>query len=132
MFDIRGDMRHVEAVIRVFEPGFDVRRITARRRNHSNGLFKRGILFRSAMDALRKAPMLQIVEAMLAANGGPEPSKKQVRGPFVLVPSRHALWASAQDSHDLPIPHGPVTSGSIHLLAASCPNSALSSRRGVW
>jgi hypothetical protein len=49
-------MKHVEAVIRMFDPGYDVRRIAVRRRYRSNGLFKRGTLFRAAMDALRKAP----------------------------------------------------------------------------
>jgi hypothetical protein len=83
------DMRHVEAVIRMFDPGYDVRRITPRRRNRSNGLFKRGTLFRAALDALRKAPepmtTRQIAEAMLAAKGGPEPSQKQWRGLSVAV-----------------------------------------------
>jgi hypothetical protein len=83
------DMKHVEAVIRMFEPGYDVRRIPARRRNRTNGLFKRGTMFRAALDALRKAagPLTtrQIVEAMLAAKGAPEPSKKQVRGLSVAV-----------------------------------------------
>jgi hypothetical protein len=77
-------MKHVEAVIRMFEPGYDVRRITARRRNRANGLFKRGTLFRGALDTLRNAagPLTtrEIVEAMLAAKGAPEPSKKQVHG----------------------------------------------------
>jgi hypothetical protein len=50
------DMKHVEAVIRMFDPGYDVRRIAVRRRNRTNGLFKRGTLFRAALDTLRKAP----------------------------------------------------------------------------
>jgi hypothetical protein len=83
------DMKHVEAVIRMFEPGYDVRRIAVRRRNRTNGLFKRGTLFRAAIDALRKAPepvtTRQIVEAMLAAKGGSGPSKKQWRVLFVAV-----------------------------------------------
>jgi hypothetical protein len=49
-------MKHIEAVIRMFEPSYDVRRIAARRPNRTNGLFKRGTLFRTALDALRKAP----------------------------------------------------------------------------
>ncbi len=86
---LKAGMKHVEAVIRMFEPGYDVRRIAVRRRNRSNGLFKRGTLFRAALDALRKAPgpltTRELVEAMLAAKGGPEPSKKQLRGLFVAV-----------------------------------------------
>ena len=48
-------MRHVEAVIRLLEPSFDVRRITARRRYKSNPLFKRGQIFRAVVDKLRRA-----------------------------------------------------------------------------
>jgi len=40
------DMKHVEAVIRMFDPEYDVRRIAVRRRNRTNGLFKRCTLFR--------------------------------------------------------------------------------------
>jgi hypothetical protein len=85
---LKDDMRHVEAVICMFEPGYDVRRIAARR-NRSNGLFKHGALFRLAMDALRKAPepmtTRQIAEAMLAAKGGPKPSRKQMHGLLVAM-----------------------------------------------
>jgi hypothetical protein len=87
--NLKDDMRHVEAVIRMFDPDYDVRRIAVRRRNRTNSLFKRGTLFRAALDALRKAPepitTRQIVEAMLVAKGTPEPSKKQWRGLSVAV-----------------------------------------------
>ena len=36
------DMKHVEAVIRMFEPGFDVTKIAARRRYSVNPIFRRG------------------------------------------------------------------------------------------
>jgi hypothetical protein len=66
-------MKHVEAVIRLFDPAYNVRRIAIRRRYKGNAWFKRGTLFRHAIDVLRKArePMTarQIAEYMLAAKG---------------------------------------------------------------
>jgi hypothetical protein len=57
-----------------------------KRRYQCNGMFKRGTLFRSAMDALRKAPepmtTRELVLALLASKGIPEPSQKQIRGLF--------------------------------------------------
>jgi hypothetical protein len=45
----------VEAVLQMLQPSFDVRSISAKRRNKSNPWFKRGTLFRSAIDVLRRA-----------------------------------------------------------------------------
>lgn len=79
------DMRHVEAVLKLLEPGFDVRRIAVRRRNRQNPWFKRGDMFRHAIDVLRRAsaPMTarEITEAMLRAEGF-EPDRKSVRSLF--------------------------------------------------
>ena len=67
------DMKHVEAVIRMFEPSFDVRKIAIRRRQQGNPWFKRGTVFRHAIDVLRTAsePVTarDIAIAMLAAKG---------------------------------------------------------------
>jgi hypothetical protein len=64
-------MKHVEAVIRLFDPTYNVRRISIRRRHKGNAWFKRGTLFRHALDVLRmaKEPLTtrQIAERMLAA-----------------------------------------------------------------
>jgi hypothetical protein len=64
-------MKHVEAVIRLFDPNYNVRRIAARRRYKGNGLFKRGTIIQHALDVLRKAqgPLTarEITEQMLAA-----------------------------------------------------------------
>src|SRR6266446_10920410 len=50
------DMRHVEAVLKMFDPTFSVRAISARRRVQGNPWFtKRGTLFRQALDVLRSA-----------------------------------------------------------------------------
>jgi hypothetical protein len=48
-------MMQVEAVLQMLEPDFDVRTIRAKRRNKSNPWFRRGTLFRSAVDVLRRA-----------------------------------------------------------------------------
>ena len=47
-------MRHVEAVIKVLDPTFNLRRIALKRRQ-PNPWFKRGTVYRRAVDALRTA-----------------------------------------------------------------------------
>ena len=42
---LRADMRHVEAVLHLLQPGFNARRIAPRRRYNPNPLFKRGTVF---------------------------------------------------------------------------------------
>jgi hypothetical protein len=67
---IRTAMMQVEAVLQMLQPGFSVAAIAAKRRNRSNPWFKRGTLFRSAVDVLRRAgvPMTarQIADALIA------------------------------------------------------------------
>jgi hypothetical protein len=67
------DMKHVEAVLRMYDPNYNVAAIVGRRRINGNRWFQRGTLFRSAMDALRTAgkPLSarEMVMAMLAAKG---------------------------------------------------------------
>jgi len=66
-------MIHVEAVIRLFDPAYNVRSIAARRRYKGNAWFKRGTILRHALDVLRKAqgPLTarELAERMLAARG---------------------------------------------------------------
>ena len=45
----------VEAVVKILQPGFNVASIAAKRSNKSNPWFKRGKLFKSAVDVLRRA-----------------------------------------------------------------------------
>jgi hypothetical protein len=63
-------MMQVEAVVKMLDPAFNVCGIAAKRRNKSNPWFKRGTLFRSAVDVLRRAgvPMTarEIAEALIA------------------------------------------------------------------
>ena len=49
------EMLQVEAVVKMLQPGFNVAGIAAKRRNKSNPWFKRGNLFKSAVDVLRRA-----------------------------------------------------------------------------
>lgn len=74
-------MRHVEAVIKMFDPSYSVRAISARRRVQGNPWFKRGTLFRAAVDVLRRAtaPMTakEIADAVLAAQGVVDATDKQ-------------------------------------------------------
>ena len=77
-------MIHVEAVIRLFNPDYSVRAISARRRQRTNPWFKRGTLFREVLGVLRTAaqPMTvrEVTEAVLAAKGITEADKRQWLG----------------------------------------------------
>jgi hypothetical protein len=65
-------MKHVEAVLKMLEPGYSVRSISVRRRV-PNPWFRRGTVYRAALDVLRAAPSpmtaTEVAEAMLAAKG---------------------------------------------------------------
>jgi hypothetical protein len=52
--DLGQQMLHIEAVIKMLDPTFNVARITVKRRK-ANGWFKRGTLYRRALDVLRTA-----------------------------------------------------------------------------
>jgi hypothetical protein len=73
-------MLQVEAVLQMLQPGFSVQSIAAKRRNKSNPWFKRGTLFRSAVDVMRRAgsPMMprEIAQAMIADKGVPATRKQ--------------------------------------------------------
>lgn len=76
-------MKHVEAVLKLLVPGYDVRPIAIRRRKH-NPWFKRGTVLRLVLDVLRtaKGPMTarEVVLAMLAAKGVKDAKPEDVRG----------------------------------------------------
>src|ERR1700716_487952 len=67
---LRTAMMQVEAVVKMLQPGFNIASIAAKRRNKSNPWFKRGTLFRSAVDVMRRAgtPMTarEIADRMVA------------------------------------------------------------------
>src|SRR5437868_15471482 len=51
---LRQAMKHVEAVLKLIDPAYSVRGISIRRRK-PNPWFKRGTIFRAALDVLRAA-----------------------------------------------------------------------------
>jgi hypothetical protein len=77
---LRTAMMQVEAVVKMLQPDFNVCGIAAKRSNKSNPWFKRGTLFRSAVDVLRRAgaPMTarEIADA-LVADKAPQATRKQ-------------------------------------------------------
>lgn len=79
---LRENMQHVEAVIKMLEPTFSLRRIAVKRRA-ANPWFKRGTLYRKALDVLRKAdkPMTatELADAVLAAAGIQPDDRKAVQ-----------------------------------------------------
>jgi hypothetical protein len=77
---LRMQMMQVEAVIKMLRPDFPINRIAPKRRNTGNPWFKRGTLYRAAIDVLRRAEKpLTAREMMLAILDGkaPQPSRKQ-------------------------------------------------------
>jgi hypothetical protein len=77
---LRAQMVQVEAVIKMLAPDFNVGRIAPERRVVGNPWFKRGTLFRSALDVMRRAavPMTarEIADALIA-DKAPEATRKQ-------------------------------------------------------
>jgi hypothetical protein len=75
-------MQHVEAVIKMLDPGYNLARIAIKRRT-ANPWFKRGTLYRKALDVLRTAtePMTatDIAQAVLAANKVTDADTKAVQ-----------------------------------------------------
>ena len=67
---LAGQMLHVEAVIKMLDPTYNLRRIAVKRRKF-NPWFKRGTVYRRAVDVLRTAtePLTarEIAERVLAA-----------------------------------------------------------------
>ena len=88
---LAGLMKQVEAVLKMLEPGFNVRQIAARRRYKVNAPFKRGQGFRLVLDILRhaEAPMTsrEIAVAVLRGRGIAEPPMKAIRDMVGLVHS---------------------------------------------
>lgn len=77
---LRAQMVQVEAVMKMLDPDFNARAISAKRRNTGNPWFKRGTLYRSAIDVLRRdgQPMTarEISDALLDGKS-PTPTRKQ-------------------------------------------------------
>lgn len=79
--ELAEQMRHVEAVIKLLDPGYSLRAISVKRRQ-PNPWFKRGTVYRRAVDALRTAtePLTarEIAERVLTAAKVDNPKKEAV------------------------------------------------------
>lgn len=77
---IAADMATVEKVIKLFDPEYNVRSISAKRRFRTKHHFKRGTIFYRALDVLRVAEQpvtaREIAVRMLAKIGIKAPAKK--------------------------------------------------------
>jgi hypothetical protein len=75
-------MKHVEAVLKLLVPGYDVRPIAVRRRKQ-NPWFRRGTVLRHALDTMRAAdrPLTarEITERMVQAKGVQNPNPSAIR-----------------------------------------------------
>jgi hypothetical protein len=78
---LRLAMKHVESVLKLLQPSYNLAPIAVRRRK-ANPWFKRGTVLRHVLEVLRKAqaPMTprEITEAMLMARGVKDPDPSQV------------------------------------------------------
>jgi hypothetical protein len=79
--NLADQMRHVEAVIKMLDPGYSLRAISVKRRK-PNPWFKRGTVYRRAVDALRTAeqPLTarEIADRVLVAANIENPPKAAV------------------------------------------------------
>lgn len=80
---LANDMLHVEAVIKMLSPGFNVRAISIRRRYKGNAWFKRGTIYRHAVDEMRRADEAltarEITLRMLTARKVTDATPKEIR-----------------------------------------------------
>jgi len=94
---LASSMLAVEHVIKLFDPDFNARAISAKRRQRTNPWFKRGTLFREALDVLRTAtgPLTvgDITASVLAAKGITDATVKQRNG--IAAGIRSCLEANA-------------------------------------
>jgi hypothetical protein len=74
------DMKHVEAVIKLFAPDYNVQAIAVKRRQNTSKWFKRGHLIRAIVDVLKAATapltVREITAAVLAGQGITDPEYK--------------------------------------------------------
>ncbi|WP_457797601.1 hypothetical protein [Methylocystis sp. S23] len=82
---LRENMKHVEAVIKLIAPSYNLATVAVRRRK-PNPYFKRGTIFRSVLELLRETqePLTasEITSRLLASKGVPEPSREDFRNLF--------------------------------------------------
>lgn len=114
---------HVEAVLKLLDPSYSLRGISVRRRK-PNPWFKRGTVWRSALDVLRQAegPLTaaEITARMLAAKGVQETAPQAARdleGAVRAALKNHAGKRVEAVNGTMPVRWG--------LSAIDCPTSAL-------
>jgi hypothetical protein len=77
---LRANLCHLSAVIHLFEPTFDLRKIIPKRKHPINLYFKRGDGVQGALGILRTSPKpltaMQIALVLLQQRGVNEPSKR--------------------------------------------------------
>jgi hypothetical protein len=99
---IQADLKRVQAVLEMLEPGFDVSGIKPRLKNTPNPWFPKGHGFRIALNVLAKSeqPLTigEIAARMFAAKAVPNPERKALRN---LVPNSDV---QAQGSPSRPSP----------------------------
>ena len=80
---LRASMKHVEHVLKPLEPSFNARSISVRRRYNPNPIFKRGTVFRAALEIMRASgvPMTadEISLALYRSKGVENPSREDMR-----------------------------------------------------
>jgi hypothetical protein len=80
---LAADMKHVEAVLKMLRPDFNLASIVPRRRNKQASPYKRGEVFRAVLEVLRvsERPITsrEISEALLHKAGIAAPPLKQIR-----------------------------------------------------
>lgn len=76
-------LRHVEAVIKLFNPEYNMRAIAARRRHKVNTWFKRGTMGRAVLEMMRDQPepltLKQMAAKLLQARGHADPDPQDVK-----------------------------------------------------
>src|SRR5712671_6120274 len=103
--NLAGQMRHVEAVIKMLDPSYSLRAISVKRRQ-PNPWFKRGTVYRRAVDVLRTAtePMTarEIAERVLVAANVSKPNKAALRDltGTILVSLRNHAGKGVQRAND--------------------------------
>jgi hypothetical protein len=89
--ELSHQMRHVEAVIKMLDPAYNLGRIAVKRRQ-PNKWFKRGTLYRRAVDVLRTATgqmTAQEITAAILAKEGIETAKADAQSIALAV--QHSL-----------------------------------------
>ena len=94
---LRSRMAQVEAVMKMLDPEFNARAISAKRRNVGNPRFKRGTLYRAVVDALRRAERPMTADDTLRRPFWPgrcqrPPGSRRTTLQGVLSPSRSTAW----------------------------------------